>query len=377
MRPEPVSRSLFDELSVVDADPLSSVGIPTDPVGATDEARLHLKNALGDVGHLLEVKGWRPAERDSYLRPARALLTDAGFWEHMSKGLLVLIDGVGSARAFAIGRPIGPFAQVADSYHVRPLLPTDDEVAVLVLTAGAVKAYLVSPEGVTPMDADLPRSFDDVNWFMDREAQLQSRSATRGGARTVLHGHDPRDARNEDVLRYLRAVDRHLPVAAHGDLVVLGDDRLAAAFAGVSDRAVVTPSHGGVGDPHDPVVVGRRARSVMMDLLAKRRERVHARVREIRGVGTGVDDPAVVAHLARSGLVSELFVSATADPVWGTHPPDSTAIATSGGVPGEVDLLDRALVHALRTGARVEVLDALDPPIVAVPRPGATSRVAP
>lgn len=357
VRPATLDQELFDELAGMRGRGLVSILLPTHVKGPeVAQDRIRLKNALTEVDDLLSEGGWRRSEREHSLATARGLLTDDDFWAHQGQGLALYIDDAGAVSPVAMSDEPAPLTCVADTYHVRHLLPElmRSRLDALLLTKGSVALYTVDPHAAVPVDADLPASMDDVNWFLDREAQLQNRS-DRAGSAGNHHGHDPSDRRDEDLQRFLRAVSHALPEAGDVDtIVVLGDEPVIDSFRRVCRRPVIGIGLDGTDRADSPSEVLRRVRPVIDDRFIETLGQNHAAAEEALGTADTVTLFPDALGDAISGRLARLFVAHGADPLWGQFDP-TTNEATAGGErrPGTVDLLDRLAVAALDTGAEV------------------------
>jgi hypothetical protein len=360
VRPAMLDQELFNRLAEVRGKGLISILLPTHVKGPeTAQDRIRLKNALTEVDDLLTDAGWRRTDREQSLSKARGLLTDDDFWAHQGQGLALYIDDRGDVVPVAVSEELMPLTCVADSYHVRHLLPDLLRVPLraLVLTKGSVALFAVDPRVATPVDADLPSSMDDANWFMDREAQLQNR-ANRTGATGMHHGHDPSDRMDEDVQRFLRAVAEALPSAPDDEpLVVLGDDPVIDLFRGLVRREVIGVGLDGSDRADSAAEVQRRVGPIIDDRLAARLERHQEAAEEALGTADTVTMFPDALEAAVTGRLAKLYLDQTADPIWGHFDPETLAASAGADrVPGTVDLLDRLAVSALGTGAEVLVM---------------------
>jgi hypothetical protein len=357
VRPATLDQKLFDRLAEARGRGLISILLPTHIKGPeTAQDRIRLKNALTEVDDLLTDGGWRRTDREQSLSKARGLLTDDEFWAHQGQGLAMYIDDGGDIVPVAVSEELAPLTCVAESYHVRHLLPELllAPLDALVLTKGSVALFSVDTRVASPVDADLPSSMDDANWFMDREAQLQNR-ANRTGATGMHHGHDPSDRMDEDVQRFLRAVAEALPSAPDDEpLVVLGDDPVIDLFRGLCRREVIGVGLDGSERADSAVEVQRRVGPIIDKRLAERLDRQQEAAEEALGTTDTVTMFPDALQAAVTGRLAKLFLHHGADPVWGHFDPETLeARAGADRVPGTVDLLDRLAVSALATGAEV------------------------
>lgn len=361
MRPMMLDEGLFDEVAKTRGDALVSILMPTHTKGPeTAQDRIRLKNALSDVEEMMDRAGWRRSDRESRLEKARGLLDDEDFWAHQGRGLALYIDGEGGLRSVALGEAPPDVCTVADSFHIRHLLVElmEEILPALVLTKGAVALYSVDGGGAHAIEADLPASFDDVNWFMDREPQEQ-RHADSSGSAGVRHGHDPSDRMTEDLHRFLRAVSQAvIDAIGTGPLVVLGDEPLIDDFRRIDDRKVVALGLDGTGRFDSPAEIGKRVRPIIADRVAAALAANNQAARDALGTADTVTLFPDVLYAAVSGRLSDVYLQRDAPPVWGRF--DAAALDAAAGSEhsvGRVDLLDRLVDSARMTGAEVRVME--------------------
>lgn len=359
MRPAKLDAALLDRLTSIEGETLASLYLPTHVRGAEiEQDRIRLKNAISRIDSGLEEAGWSTEARSDYLSKSFDLLDDDDFWRHQNRGLAVFIDEEGTAEPVALLDDADELAHLADVFHVRPMMASAQraELPVLVLTKGGVRLYLVSRQEARLVQADLPESFEDVNWFVDREKQRQ-RHPDRTGTNRSRHGHEG-GYEEEDLNRFLRAVDDALPDTGSLPLVVLGDDNLAARLGNLSDRDILSPPHSGVGDVDDPSQIHEKANAVVERHEASELESTLEQVQSALGRGEAITDLDTALEAAVTGRISSLAVHAKAEPVWGRFEPESLNVVRHEHQElFAVDLLDRLAVGAMRTGAEVVVAD--------------------
>lgn len=361
MRPLTLHPTLFETLAGRRGEDLISVVIPTHEHGRdVTQDPIRLKNELASVAATLADRGWRQPAIQERLSTATALFDDVEFMEHQSTGLVVYIDEDGSTTAVSLNRTPQPTSFVLPMFHVRPLVTElrSETYDVLVATRHGVRLYESRGSELVAVDADLPSSFDDVNWFVDRERQNQ-RHPDRAGANVNLHGHRDSGATDEDTARFVRAIGRALPASSKTTpLVVLGDDRLVADLRAVIERPTTSPPHSGIADPDSTTEVRRTAGRTIEELEAARRTDLHDDFERMVGEGSAMTSIAVALPAALEGRLSRVAVHTDAAPVWGRFDPDRFEVDLSlTRRPGDVDLLDRVLVEGLHTGADVDTLD--------------------
>lgn len=372
IRPNRPDRKLFDRLAAEAGDSLISLYLPTHVRGAEiNQDRIRLKNGISQVDERLETAGWAPNDRSERLASVQSLLEDEEFWRHQEHGLAVFVDEEGETTTASLAYEPAELSFVATVFHLRPLVTSlrITELWTLVLTKGGVRLYLVSNETARRARLDLPESFDDVNWFVDREKQRQ-RHPDRTGTNRARHGHEG-GSDDEDLKRFIRAVSDALPNSGPAPLVVLGDDTLAARFANISDREVVSPANSGIIDVDDPTEIREKAAPVIESFESSQIESQAEEVRHRMGTREAITVLEEGLEAAVAGRISTLVIHRNADPIWGTFDPASLEVSRHDERDeAEVDLLDRLVVHAMATGAEI---NATDSPVeghvfVAIPR---------
>lgn len=361
MRATNLDEAIFDDLASRDGQNLISVFIPTHKRGReVSQDQIRFKNALSRVDDRLEELGWKPRQRSERLARATALLDDREFWEHQKAGLGVFIDDDGELAALALTRPVDAFSTVMPVFMLRPLATNIHtlSVPVLALTKDEVQLFAATRFSSEPLPDELP-SYDDVNWFVDREVQRQQHP-DRAGSDRSRHGHEDAARDDEDLARFLREVDTALEdFHPETPLIVLGDDSLTARFANVSGRETTSPPNSGITAPISSQTVLDLVSDVIADMEQIRLESEMEVARDRLGVGMGTSSLEEALPAVASGRVGKVVVDVAAAPVWGRF--DQTAFDVAihtSMVPGDVDLLDRLVVWGRQSGAEVVPTDS-------------------
>ncbi len=337
---------------------LISIGIPTHSKGReVSQDRIRLKNQLAEVDSALDSRGVRRRDRDELLSDARDLLEDVEFWEHQSDMLAVYVDDDGETHPVSVSEATTTVPSlVSDHFYLRYVLSEIDplRLPVLVLTRGAVQLYELAGDRLARIAADLPESFDDVNWFVDRESQLQQHS-DRAGSQGVHHGHEPSADRAADTNRFLRAVGDAIS-ALHIDspLVVLGDDPLVKRFGAIYSDDFLSPENSGISRLEEARVV-ELARPVFDEHRAKLEEQVVREALDALGRGMATSEVEEALADAAAGRIEKVVLYRDADPIWAAESGNDLTPQDERGH-DSVDMIDRLAVRALTTGAKVTVV---------------------
>lgn len=362
MKPTRLDDQTFEQLAEARGTRLISLAIPTHVRGReTAQDRIRLKNQLADLDSKLEEAGAKPRERDTQLETARGLLDDVEFWEHQSEQLALYIDDEGGILPIAVTRQSEHRpAVVAGVYHLRHAISELDplRLQVLVLTENAVRLYNATESDIEEVEADLPSSLEDVNWFVDRETQRQQHPDRAGSSRN-RHGHEASTRADEDTARFLRAVRDALPAnSPAGPLVVLGDDSLVSKYASISEEPISSPENSGVDDLSASAI----HQMALPALEQHRRETGNEASTEALnqlGVGNATTDLSAGLGDAVSGRIASVVLYADAKPVWGRFDPASLHVETTDNPGlGDVDLVDRLVAEAVATGSEIVLIDS-------------------
>lgn len=371
MKPLTLDRDLFDRLANSDGRDLISIFMPSHSKGRdVSQDRIRLKNLLAEADTVLEELGFKPRQRETRLQYAHDLLEDREFWEHQGAGLAVYVDDEGAVTPVSLSYPVDESVIVMSLFLIRPLLEelTLPEIQVLALAKGEVGFFVVQKNGARRMVVDLPESFDDVNWFVDRESQRQQHPDRTDSSR-ARHGHDPSAAESEDVNRFLREVDQALP--DDGPILVLGDDDLVARFARVTDRRVMSPANSGITSPLTEAEVLENTRPLFEEMVRDRERAALDEAREQLGAGNALTDLLETVSAAITGRIGKLLIDPSIEPIWG-RVDEATLDVTihDERAHADVDLVDMVVVAAMENGADVTPLvsDSADYPLLAVTR---------
>jgi hypothetical protein len=371
VRPADLQRHIFDRLAAASGKSLVSIYLPIQVLGdGLDQGRIRLKNGLTTAENALADIGLRTPQRVEFTKQVRGLLDDLEFWRHQGRGLGVFVDDQGTTIPVALPAGSEEITVVADTFHLRPMIPSLEtvELSVLALTMHGVRLYRASRYGTDRTTVDLPRSLEDVNWFVDREKQRQQH-ADRAGHKGLRHGHEPSQSRQEDMERFFRAVDDAIPSSEPPEpMIVLGDDNLVARFSAISNREVLAGGH--VAEVDDMSAVHDAAVKLLEEYEAALNNTLIDAAQEQLALGTAITDLTPALAAAVSGRLGQLLLKRAAGPVWGRFDPATLEVNMSEDGPLRVDLLDRLAVHAMGTGAEVKALERPvdDRDFVALPR---------
>lgn len=326
------SRERFLDLATRREMPSVSITMPTHVAGPEiEQDPIRLKNAIGRAEHMLAATGYRPSRNGDLLDPVRSLLGDARFWSHRDHGL-ALYAAAGGLEVFDLADEPVERVMVTDRFHVAPLVASLPGIAyrVVAISMNGVRVFEAAPGFISRAEYQGPESFEDANWFMNREAQVQRHpSANAPGA---VHGHDPMEKHKADVERFVSAVTRAVRPLDGTPVVILAVDELGHEFT----RLAGYPTLRVAGSPESleaPVVLERVTPAIVAE-NRRRQEELIGRLMEALGTGRAVAGFEPVLGAAVAGRVDTLAFSMDASPAWSNG---------GEGSPGAHDLLDEAI----------------------------------
>ncbi|ANH37085.1 hypothetical protein I601_0633 [Nocardioides dokdonensis FR1436] len=345
-------------------EPQVSLFMPTHRFEGVDADRLRWKNLLTGIERVLADQLRRP-QVDALLAPARELLEDAETWQHMSDGLAMFLRPDWH-RTYRVPAPMPTLATVGERLVMGPLLRLlsgDEHFLVLALSQREIRLMEGSRHSVEEVRlSDVPTSLRDVVEPQETRSDTMARpagNAGRGG-RAVFYGHGAGDRhlKDDEVVRFLRAVSTGLEDALSGvtsPMVLVGLPQLVGAYREVNgyghvlDEAVDhNPDQLSVEELHE------RAWPVVERRLRERRAGVIDHFHELNGTGRVSSDLPTVAQAAAEGRVETLFVQA--DPwCWEGVSDDPEPVVRLGGDEryAACEDLDAAAVATLSNGGQV------------------------
>lgn len=172
---------------------------------------IRFKNNLRTIEESLRKK-YPTRDVRGLMEPFQALIDDRLFWNHTRDGLVILA-GPGVLDVLQLQRSVPEFVDVADSFHVKPLLrylQSADRFQVLTLTrdrAAVFEGYRYALD-TEPLSANFPARREDVLPPERGERGVSVASTSAGvGSPKMIRGHDE-GKEDSDTEKFFRAVDR-------------------------------------------------------------------------------------------------------------------------------------------------------------------------
>ncbi len=336
-----------------------SLYLPTTPLTQDAPAsRIQLKNLASEAIRQLTEAGTDKRRVRDLEEEFDDLVDDDEFWRFQAHGLAVFATP-DNARTFRVPTALSPAAEVADRFHLKPLLRAvsfPNSGWVLALAGGAVRLVEVSADlpATTVMVDGLPKDVASVAG----KASIKDRSPSGR-----LQGAEGQKVRLRQYARRIDAALRPLLAGCELPVILAGTDPIVSIYRSVNTYPYLAPATlDGSPDTLSDAQLAERARSVLDDLY--RGEIAGWRslfgVREPQGRTT--TDLAGAARAATMGAVDSLLIDIDGS-VSGIVDETSGAVifAEQAGA-GSYDVVDEVARRVIRFGGQVLGVRSADIP---------------
>lgn len=364
--------------------------LPTHRMGQEiQQDPLVLRHLVDEAMAQLTAIGLRRPDAEALLAPARTLVEapQDRFWQHQGEGLALFL-AEGTFLSYRTPAAFRPLVYVGRRFAVRPLLPalaSDAPFYILALSQHQVRLLAATRFTVSEVALpDAPQSLEDALRYYEFERQVRVRSAgspgAPGGSRaSAYHGHG--SASDEASLK--RHLVEYVHAVENGVDTALAEQTAPLVLAGVAEmqglyraqnryRRLLAEGIDGNPDPLDAEELQRQAWELVAPSLKGKEVQSLALFHQF--VGTGDVRAAYsleeVLPAALYRRVDTLFVPA-AGTCWGTFDEELNRLELhSEPQPGDEDLLDYAVYHAMRHAGTIFLLPPeqmpLEAPIAAI-----------
>lgn len=225
-----------------------SIFLPTHVRGSeVRQGPILLKNLTTRAHDDLMTAGISPADAETLLAPARALIDNYPFWQHQDQGLALFLNG-GAAHRYKVPIPLAEQVVVGPGFHIRPLLPilaADGAYRVLTITAGKVRLFEASRFAITEVEnTGLPDNLGDELGDPDYENKVLA--GVIEGNPEAMDSHQLHDATYRVMRQRLdtgrtQASERVQALLGSGDprATTVTDEVVRAAYQGRVDTVLL------------------------------------------------------------------------------------------------------------------------------------------
>jgi hypothetical protein len=362
------TRTLLRALAAVRAAPCVSIYMPAWTPGADPRQEpIRLKNLLREAEEKLVANGVRAEDAERLLGPARDLAREDALSERRRARGAALFLAPGTLHRFELPVDVPEVVRVGSTFYLKPLAELfllDDRFFVLALSQHEVRLLEAAPAGVREVDlGPVPRTLEAFLGLDDdpQHARQANTGVRARGDRLSVSGGAAREDLKSDLLRFFRQVDRAVRDAVaetRAPLVLAAVDYEAAIYREANTYEQLAAAHV-PGNPETvrPEVLRDRAREVLAPVLAKRLDDAIARFRRHGGSSRTSSHIVDVVTAAAQGRVDVLFIRRGAER-WGAAPGEDGATEVhEQPAPGDVDLIDYAVLATISHGGTVYALD--------------------
>jgi hypothetical protein len=335
-----------------------SIYLETTPVSTEiGAARIALKNALSDAFGQLEAAGLAKRRMAALAEEADALDDDPEFWARQARSLAVLMTP-DTLRTFRLANRVAPTIQVADRFHLKPLLRAlahPHAGFILALSENAARLFEFFGDE-TPAEVSVP-------------GMPEGAASAAGKASLNDRSHSQRivgsEGKNVRLTQYARKVDAALRPILSGveaPLLLAANMPVSGIFRGVCSYPGLLPETiEGEIDRMAPHEMMAQARPALDATLARTVEEARGLISRREGQSRATTDLSTAARAAVMGAVELLMVDM--DRVEsGRVDAETGAIAFGDDGAGSYGIADQIAMMALQGGARVLAVRAGDLP---------------
>lgn len=353
------SRSEIERLAIFRGGPAVSLYLPTTPLTQDAQAdRIGLKNLLKSAVAEMEAA-------DAPKRAVRAIedavehiIADDDFWVEQANSLAVFATPE-AVRTFRLPNKLAVSMEVADRFHIKPLLRSvtfPHNAYLVAISMGAVRLVEVSAD-LPPHEIKVPGLPRDAAQALGRRSHTERKGDMLSGESTSEHA---------TLTRYSRTVDQALRPVLSGHerpLIVVAAEPLASIYRSVSSyphlAAEVIPGSADHTPDHE---LAAAARGVLDRIYAAQIAEIGALYAARTTQGRATDDVATAARAATFGAIDTLVVDMDAD-LPGTVADEDGAVTFADKADGvNYSVTDEITRRALQSGARVVSARAADIP---------------
>jgi hypothetical protein len=327
-----------------------SIYLPTTPLsGETDGTRVALKNLAKEAAHQLAETGQDKRDILEIEAQLEDLVEDDDFWRFQANSLAIFVTPTG-IKTFRVPNALSPLVEVADRFHIKPLLRAvtfPHDAYVLAVGMGAVRLIEVFAD-MPPHAVPVPGLPKDMADALGRRSHGERTGAGTSG-----------ESQSESALltRYARSIDDALRPVLSGHerpLIIAAAEPLASVFRSVSSYAhTVTEVIPGSADHTPDHVLAQAARDILDKVYADDVATVRAVFEERKSQGRATVDIAQAARAATFGAVDTLLVDIE-ETVLGTVADADGAVTFSDKAGYDTyGVVDEIARRAMKSGARI------------------------
>lgn len=339
----------FRSLKAVRADACVSIYLPTTPITQDmDAAIIEVGNQIKAALNQLEATGFDKRRLAALAEQFDDLLDDDEFWRFQAHSLAILATP-DSIRTFRLANKLQPLVEVADRFHLKPLLRAitfPHDAFVLAISENDVRLIEIFPD-LPPQRLNVPNLPKDAASAV-KVSSLNNRTSMRR-----VMGSEGQKVR---LTQYARMVDAALrPVLAGRDapLILAANETVAAIFRSVNSHPNLLPDTiTATNDRSTEAEIAAAARPLLDAAYAREIDEVRDLFDKRASDRRTTTDISDAARAATFGAIETLIVDFD-EIVHGTVDDETGAVTFGEEGPDTYGVVDEIMGRALQSGARV------------------------
>ena len=336
-----------------------SIYLATTPISIEiDASRIELKNLTSEAVRRLGAAGADKGVIEAIEEMLEDLFEDGAFWSTQANSLAVFVTPTG-IRTFRLPNRIGSSVNVADRFHVKPLLRATafpNAAFLLALAQNSVRLIEISP--------DLPAWPVHVEDLPTDAASAAGKASL--GDRSASGRFQGAEGQKRHLASYARQVDAAIRPVLTGTglpLILAAPAPLDGIFRGVCTYPqLLETSVPGNPEGASEGQLAIAARPVLDGLYAAELATVRARFDERRGQERASTDVVDIARAATFGAVDTLFVDIERAMPGSIDETSGAVVLDEGGDATGYGVLDEIARRVFLNGGRVLAVRAEDVP---------------
>lgn len=324
--------------------------------------RILAKNLVHEAQRQVQASN-RPQQVVNVLDTALLAINEPGFWTHPTEGLALFATASGWKQLW-VPAQVPALAVVAERHHLKPIAEFAQESEryyLLELTQHGVYLHVGSRVELRAIPLPgVPANVQEANASHTAEPYLEVRTTYGAGQGSVqVFGSIGDTHDKERISHYFQQVDARVSALLHTErvlLVLAGVDYLIPLYRQVNRYQHLLPvSIPGNPDLASTTSLHERSWAIVAAHQQQVIEELGSRFTSLESHGKASRDLSLILPAAFQGRISDLFVAREVDR-WGTYVSSADCLHQHAPRrPEDEDLLNLALIQALRTRARVHV----------------------
>jgi hypothetical protein len=336
--------------------------------GEFKKLEIEFKNLLQRVEEKLKADwGFKEREINKLLKPAFKLASDSNFWQQQKEGLAVFISSE-SFRVFKLSVDTYDNSHVSYNFNLKQLISEihdSQEYYLLALSSNYNRLYRVNRNDIEALDLEeLPLNIKEF-LNLDDEAAEKYQSINTAGGSPVFHGQGAAgDDDNEDLLHYLKEIDRVINTKLKDKknyLIVAADDSLFSLYKNINSYQGLLDEHlNGNAKQMNNKELREKSWEIIGSHIHDYLEDIKERYMELKSSDKSSTDLEKIVEAAHYGKVDTLVLNKLAEKA-GVFVEDQNEVKLMDNTK-DYDLYNYAAVETIKNGGSVYSIEKNEMP---------------